>query len=239
MDGEYSYLLENGGRSGVFGIGGDIQIGPMNTWGGWANQSNLGAYNELEISQGTRSMALNGRGTLDLTYFVRPYVTYTNYSFAVYMVSPTRMYWVETDSQAAYAGLVMGLNNSQSTMPTPQLNGEYIYMAGSLGAASGTESSVLSLIDATTTDSWNGTFDGIVDANLPAPLVPGMTRVFGSTVVQGNYVLDPSSNYLKWQISLGQNQNFTFYINSPNQALMLGGTGVADNPDLDGWMILQ
>lgn len=239
MDGEYTYLLENGGRAGVFGIGGDIQIGPMNLWRGWANQTNLGTYNDLEITQGTRSMGLNGRGTLDLTYFVRPYVTYANYSFAVYMVSPARMYWIETDPQSAYSGLAMGLNNPQGTMPTPQLSGEYIYMAGGLSVASGTEASLLSVIDATTTDQWDGTFDGIVDANLPAPLVPGMSRAFGSSVVQGTYTSDPSSTYLKWQVSFGQIQNFTFYINSPNQALMFGGTSVADNPDLDGWLVQQ
>lgn len=228
----WTFLLEEGGRAGVFGMGGDIQMGPLSSVGGWATRATGFQEDDLEVDQFGRNIGPDGRGTLDLRFFVRRLNTYANYSFAVYMVSPTRMYWIETDTQSAYSGLAMGTGNGP-------LNGSYIYMGGALGVASGTEASVLGVLDASTLTNTGGTFNGIVDVNLPATTTPGVTRVFGSTVADGTFAADPISIYMKWQASLAGNQSFTFYINSSLQALMFGQTGVSDNPELEGWMTLQ
>mgnify|MGYP001159368794 CR=1 FL=1 len=232
LDGSYTFLLEQGGRAGVFGIGGGVVIGPMSSVGGWATQTGAVVYNDLEIDQATRTVGLDGRAALDLRFYVRQSNIYANYSFAVYMVSPTRMYWIETDTQNEYSGLVQGTGSGQ-------LNGTYIYMAGGLGVASGSEASVLSLLDAATTTNTSGTFNGIVDVNVPMAGAPVVSRMLGSAVANGTFAVDSNSIYVKWVASLAGNQNFTFYINSSGQALMLGETGVGDNPDLDGWMTLQ
>jgi len=105
MDGHYTFLLENGGRAGVFGMGGELDLGPLGALRGCATLTGVGPYSELEPIQGTRGIQMNGRGTLDVEFFVRPYASDANYSFATYMVSPTRMYMIETDTQATYAGL--------------------------------------------------------------------------------------------------------------------------------------
>ena len=228
----WTFLLENGGRAGVFGMGGDLQLGPLSSVGGWATRATEFEEDDLEIDQAGRNIGPNGRGTLDLRFYVRRLNTYANYSFAVYMVAPNRMYWVETDQQAVYSGLAMGTGNGA-------LNGSYIYMGGGLGVASGTEAAVLGLLNATTLTNTSGTFKGIVDVNLPATTTPGVTRVFGSTVADGTFAADPISIYTKWQASFAGNQNFTIYINSSFQAMMLGQTGVADNPFIEGWMTTQ
>lgn len=235
MDGNYTFLMENGGRGGVFGMGGRIEIGPMTAVSGWTNMASSANYAEAEITQGTRNMTASGRGTLDLQMFVRTYVTSANYSFAVYMVSPTRMYWIETDAQpSVLAGLAQGESSGS-------LNGSYIYMGGALNVASGTESSVLALLDANTTGSYNGLFSGIADVNLPGQ-TPG-TRMFGSSVADGIFNADTNSLYQKWNAQFpseqGTVQNFNFYINSNYQAVMFGQTTVADNPNLDGWISVQ
>jgi hypothetical protein len=232
MDGNYTFLLENGGRSGVFGMGGELDLGPLSGMDGWANVTSPASYSDLEVLQGTRVMGTNGRGTLDVMFFVRPYANDANYSFAAYMVSPTRMYLIETDTQAVYAGLAQGTNSGL-------LNGSYIYIGGGLKVASGTESSVLALLNATATDSHNGTFTGIVDVNLPVTGMPAGSRAFGSIVANGTFTADVNSIYTKWLALFTGNQNFTFYINSGSQAVMFGQTGANDNPDLDGWMVLQ
>ncbi|HET7345786.1 MAG TPA: hypothetical protein VFJ10_00535, partial [Acidobacteriaceae bacterium] len=230
-EGAWTFLLEDGGRAGVFGMGGDIQMGPMSSVGGWVSRATGVQEDDLEIEQFARNIGLDGRGTLDLTFFVRRLNTYANYSFAVYMVSPTRMYWIETDTQSVYSGLAMGTGSGP-------LNGSYIYMGGALGVASGTESSVLGLLNTSTLTNTSGTFKGIVDVNLPATITPGVTRVFGTTVADGTFAVDPNSIYTKWQASIS-GQSFTFYVNSSFQALMFGQTGVSDNPELEGWMTTQ
>ena len=230
-EGAWTFLLEDGGRAGVFGMGGDIQMGPMSSVGGWVSRATGVQEDDLEIEQFARNIGLDGRGTLDLTFFVRRLNTYANYSFAVYMVSPTRMYWIETDTQSVYSGLAMGAGSGP-------LNGSYIYMGGALGVASGTESSVLGLLNTSTLTNTSGTFKGIVDVNLPATITPGVTRVFGTTVADGTFAVDPNSIYTKWQASIS-GQSFTFYVNSSFQALMFGQTGVSDNPELEGWMTTQ
>lgn len=238
MDGSYTFLLENGGRAGVFGMGGELDLGPMGSMGGWATLPTP-VYADLEPIQGVRSVETNGRGTLDVDYFVRQYTYDKNFSFATYMVSPTRMYMIETDTQTAYAGLAQGTGSGI-------LGGTYVYMAGSLKVASGTESAALALLDAATTDPQNGTFSGIADVNLPASGMPGSPRVFGSIVATGTFSADVSSGYtngydryIKWMASFAGYQNFTFYINSNYQALMFGYTVVNDNPDIEGWLVKQ
>jgi hypothetical protein len=111
-------------------------------------------------------------------------------------------------------------------------------MGGALAVASGTESSVLGLLNASTLTNTGGNFKGIVDVNLPATITPGVTRVIGSTLADGTFAADPNSIYTKWQASIS-GQSFTFYINSSFQALMFGQTGVSDNPELEGWLTTQ
>jgi len=230
MNTNYTFLLENGGRAGVFGMGGEIDFTPM--MDGWATLTNSGTYSDLEILQGASTMTTGGRGTLDVMFFVRPYATNASYSFATYMVSPSRMYMIETDAQSVFAGLAQGVNPGS-------LSGRYMYLAGGLRMASGTESAVLALLDATTTDPHDGAFSGIVDVNLPASGLPGVSRVFGSTVAAGTFSADVNSIYTKWMASFAGNQDFTFYINSRYQAVMFGQTGVSDNPDIEGWIVKQ
>lgn len=227
MNTNYTFLLENGGRAGVFGMGGEIDFGPLGSMDGWGTLTSPGTYSDLEVIQGASTMTTVGRGTLDVMFFVRPYATNANYSFAAYMVSPSRVYLIETDTQTVFAGLAQGVN-------VGPLSGRYMYMAGGLKVASGTESAVLALLDATTTDPHDGTFTGIVDVNLPASGLPGVARVFGSTVAAGTFSADVNSTYIKWMASFAGNQNFTFYINSSYQAVMFGQTGVSDNPDIEG-----
>lgn len=228
----WTFLLENGGRAGVFGMGGNIQMGPMSSVSGWASLATGVQEDDLEIEQFARNIGPDGRGTLDLRFFVRRTIAYANYSFAVYMVAPNRMYWIETDSQAAYSGLAMGTGSGP-------LDGSYIYMGGALGVASGTEASALGLLHASTLTNTSGNFKGILDVNLPATITPGVTRVFGSTLADGTFTADPNSIYTKWQASIAGGQSFTFYINSSFQALMFGQTGVSDNPEIEGWMTTQ
>ena len=167
-----------------------------------------------------------------MTFYGRTYNQYYNYSFAVYMVSQTRMYWIETDNQTVYAGLLQGAGSGQ-------LGGTYVYMGGGLTVASGSEGSTMALLDATATSGNGGTFDGIVDVNLPTNLSPVVTRMFGSTAGSGTYSADPISIYVKWLATFAGGQNFTFYVNSSGQAVMVGQTAASDNPVLDGWMSLQ
>jgi len=110
MNTNYTFLLENGGRAGVFGMRGEIDFGPHGSMDGWATPTSAGTYSDLEILQGASSMTTGGRGTLDVLSFVRPYATNANYSFAAYMVSPSRVYMIETDAQSVFAGLAQGVN---------------------------------------------------------------------------------------------------------------------------------
>jgi len=229
MDGSYTMLLENGGRPGVFGMAGGIVLAPPMT--GWATRTTLMTLEDLEMDPPAKTMGPDGRGTIDVTFYGRTYNQYYNYSFAAYMVSPTRMYWIETDAQSVYAGLLQGAGSGQ-------LGGTYVYMGAGLTVASGTEGAALALLDAVSTGNGAGTFDGVVDVNLPTNLTPQMTRVFGSTAGSGTYFVDSNSIYVKWLASFA-GQNFTFYVNSGNQAVMVGQTGMADNSVLDGWMTSQ
>ena len=230
MDGSYTMLLENGGRPGVFGMTGGLLLAPPMS--GWATRTTLMTLEDLEMDPPTKTMGPDGRGTIDVTFYGRTYNQYNNYSFAVYMVSPTRMYWIETDNQTVYAGLLQGAGSGQ-------LGGTYVYMGGGLTVASGSEGSTLALLDATATSGNGGTFDGIVDVNLPTNLSPVVTRMFGSTAGSGTYSADSNSIYVKWLATFATGQTFTFYVNSSGQAVMVGQTAVSDNPVLDGWMSLQ
>jgi len=230
MNTNYTFLLENGGRAGVFGMGGEIDFVP--TMGGWGTVTSPGTYSDLEVHQGASTMTTGGRGTLDVTFFVRPSASNSSYSFAAYMVSPVRVYLIETDTQSVFAGLAQGIN-------VGNLSGRYLYMAGGLKVASGTESAVLALLDASSLDPHSGTFSGIIDVNLPASGLAGVSRVFGSTVAAGTFSADANSMYTKWMASFAGNQNFTLYVNSSYQAVMFGQTGVSDNPDIAGWIVRQ
>jgi hypothetical protein len=230
MDGSYTMLLENGGRPGIFGMAGGIGLAPPMS--GWATRTTLMTLEDLEMDPPTKWMGPDGRGTIDVTFYGRTYNQYYNYSFAVYMVSPTRMYWIETDSQMVFSELLQGTASGQ-------LGGTYVYMGGGLTVASGSEGTALALLDATATSVNGGTFDGIVDVNLPTNLSPVVTRMIGSTAGSGTYSADSISIYVKWLATFVEGQNFTFYVNSSGQAVMVGQTGVSDNPVLDGWMSLQ
>jgi hypothetical protein len=234
MDGSYTVLLDNGGRPGVFGLVGSLSFGPMALVQGWANKTSLMTLEDLEIEQANRTMGANGRGTIDVMFYGRTYNQYYNYSFAAYMVSPTRMYWVETDNQTVFAGLLEGNGSGQ-------LDGRYTYMGGAITTASGSEGAVLALLDATPPTSGSGTFDGIVDANLPTNVTPSITRVLGSTQGNGTFASDTNSIRVKWVAWLTglSPQYLTFYVNSSDQAVMVGQTAISDNPVIDGWLTMQ
>ena len=235
MDGNYTFLMEKGGRGGIFGLGGSIHIGPMDLLGGWGSLAMVPNFSDVEFTHANRTMSPNGRGSLDLQLFVRTYNTYANYSFAVYMVSPSRMYWIETDSQPdVLAGLVMGESDGN-------LSGSYIYMGGALGVASGTEGAMLAVLDSNTSGSYDGAVSGIADFSLPSQM-PGR-RVFGSTALSGAFSADANSVYEKWLANFtgaqSTIQNAIFYMNSDQQALMFGQTSSADNPIFAGWITLR
>ncbi len=231
ISGDYTVLLDKGGRPGSFGLGGNISFGPP--LGGWASASTSANYHDLEINSVTPSVTPSGRGSLDICFFDRVAVSYVNYSFAAYMVSPTRMYWIETDTLSSMSGLAQGRGSGS-------LNGTYIYMGGALTLASGSESAALGLLDASTTDQVNGagTFNGIVDVNIPVASYPVIERMVGSTVGNGSFQADVNSIRIKSQADIG-GQSFTFYVNSGFQAAMFGQMAVSDNPDMDGWMTMQ
>jgi hypothetical protein len=231
MDGAYTMLLENGGRPGVFGMAGALSLAPPLS--GWASKLTLIRLEDLQMNpQALKTMALNGRGTIDLTFYGFSQYQYYNYSFAAYMVSPTRMYWIETDNQSQFAGLVQGVGSGQ-------LGGTYVYMGGALNAGSGTEAAILALLDATPGTGSAGTFDGIVDINVPTTGLGTIVRELGSSVGTGTYSADTLTLGAKWNATMSVGQNLTFYVNSGGQAVMLGEMGSSDNPILDGWMTLQ
>ncbi len=231
VNGSYTFLLDKGGRAGSFALGGNIFFGPP--LGGWASLSTAANYHDLEIIGAASNMTSTARAALDLHFYDRVWNTYVDYSFAAYMVSPNRMYWIETDAISTMAGLAEGTGSGW-------LNGTYIYMGGALVVASGSEASALALLDASTVDQVNGagTFDGIVDVSIPISTYPVVGRIVGSMVGSGSFQTDVNSIRVKWQANVA-GQNFTFYINSGSQAAMFGQMPLGDNPDMDGWMTSQ
>ncbi len=232
ITGSYTVMLDNGGRPGSFGLGGNIFFGPP--LDGWASRSTGGNYHDLEIRGVVSNMtAPAGRGTLDITFYDRIANAYVTYNFAAYMVMPNRMYWIETDTISSMSGLAQGTGSGW-------LNGTYIYMGGALTVASGSEASAVGLLDASTTDQVNcaGTFNGIVDVSIPNAGYPAVARVVGSMAAEGTFQADVNSIRVKYQASIA-GQSFTFYINSGFQAAMFGRMPMGDNPDMDGWMTLQ
>ena len=231
MDGSYTMLLENGGRAGVFAMAGGLALEPP--MGGWSSKMGLNSLEDMQMSaQAPMTISSNGRGTIDLGFFGFSSNKYYDYSFAAYMVSPSRMYWIETDNLAVYSGLVEGTS-------TGQLGGTYVYMGGSLGVASGTEGSALALLNAAAATATDGTFDGIVDANLPTNMMGPIPRMVGSSLGKGSYAADTLSIGVKWMANIEEGQNLTFYVNSGRQSVMVGESGAIDNPVLDGWMSSQ
>jgi uncharacterized protein YjdB len=199
----YVFELNESGAEGRFGLAGEVVFGPSGILGGWHDTTGA----QEEVTQGSYTLAANGRGTVDETTFIRCCAS-GNRSFVFYAVSTSRMYLLEIDNGIVRNGIAELQPGWPDVGRISALSGTYRTTTANL-----TQGSEFVQIGRLKADGTGG-FTGITAVNAAG--------VLSSAALDGAIDSnDPStSNVGRWTATIGGDR-YVVYILSADKAVLV------------------
>jgi hypothetical protein len=210
LAGAYTFLLERGAASGIFGVAGEWTFTASNTFSGEMDINNVGITNLFTIPSGTyASVAANGRAVVTVS---------ATRAFVIYLISPSaKMYVLETDPVPATQSKINGGVAEQQTNNNALLNGTLDFALAQLATAGNDSSFSGQLITS------GSNLSGIEDSNISISNVESQA----STILTGNWALDSGTctptvpTCGRGSATLGTTP-YRFYLLSPTKLIIFG-----------------
>ena len=221
--GGYALVTEIGGIRGQYWIMGQFQVGTAGQLSGLQQNQDGGLTLNFATPAGSFSLGANGRGSLQEN------TTHGARAFIVYMVSAARAYVLQTSDPNADSGTAELQQPGPDGFSTGTLNNSFVF------SAADTSDGNLAIVGEVVADGA-GHLTGIVDVSQPQGGNPSQLSVSTVPLVAGYSQPQISGLASGAANATGAGiQNFVMYLESPNQALVLG----ISPTDVNGSLALQ
>lgn len=221
--GGYALATEIGGISGQYWIMGQFQVSSTGQVTGLQQNQDGGLILNFATPAGSFVVGANGRGSLQEN------TSHGARTFTVYMVSATRAYVLQTNDPNADSGTAELQQPGPDGFSTGTLNNSFVF------SAADTSDGNLAIVGEVVADGA-GHLTGIVDVSQPQAGNPSQLSASTVPLVSGYSQPQPSGLVGGAANATGAGiQNFVMYLESPNQALVLG----ISPTDVNGRLQLQ
>ncbi len=202
LNGNYAFLLAGASTLGaVVNAGRFTADGNGNLSSGVFDENDTGVVLQNQSFTGTYSLAANGRGTAIVTSGAG------SSSFALYMVSQDRAFFVETDATAVTVGAAF--SQKGSPFSNSSVSGSFgFFLSGAVGTS-------LTDIVGKFTANGSGGLTGTEDAHIGSTLTTAAS-------ITGTYSIGPNGRGTATITVSGTTSNFVFYVVDSSTVVFVG-----------------